>query len=249
MERRLMEMTDQERAALLEPAEAPGETQVAENTPDPEMEPPETTVDPSAEESASSAESPGATSETTSEAASQTTSGTLNSAGDVLEFTGLPSPWRLGAGVAAFLPVGESGRYGSTGAAARVFGSYSWSTGGVLLSAGALVGVSYLQLEGAVSEATTWLVPMAATLDVQLTPTSRISPTAGVAAGTGLISIERESGERSVWTVPFLSGRVGAVGRLTPRLSLTLNVGYALFWDRSLPIMGFSPEAAVEVAL
>jgi hypothetical protein len=138
--------------------------------------------------------------------------------------------------------VGEAADYFRVGFFPSVNGSYRLYTRGGHLSLGASLGALAFYAESPGTDASGYLVPLAATASFQRPlPDSRLSLLVRLASGPALFILNPQSAEAQAKVLVYLGAGIGAELALSAAWGVRLELDYAVFFEQERPIMGYAP--------
>lgn len=166
----------------------------------------------------------------------------------------LPPPepayrFEVSAGFSPFLTVGSTSDYFRIGYLPSAVVSYHLPTSSGYIAFGVYGGVHLFHAEGIIASAGSLLVPVG--VDFRLSPVggSRLSLYLRLSGGPAVLVINPNETGAMAKLLPYVLGGLGFSIAILPRLGVTIDSSFTIFYEKSLPIMGFTPSVYIHFRL
>jgi hypothetical protein len=159
-----------------------------------------------------------------------------------------PRRFLVSTGIAPFIPVGEASSYASVGYMSIAAGDFVFPIALGSLALGLSLGVVSFAAEAASGTTTNFLLPLG--VDARyLLGGSMASLLVHVSGGGAVFLLSSPTLGTRVKAVPFARGAVGVDLLFSRSVGVMLDVGYDVYFEMPLLLMGVSPALAVSLRL
>jgi TolB-like protein len=158
-------------------------------------------------------------------------------------------PFAFTLGSAPFIATFTALNYFPVGLTVTLAGHYQMQALGGLLGFGLTSGLSGFHGKGSYAQADFYVIPIGIEILYGTRTGSAIDFFTHVAGGPAVFAAKLTSGESLAKVIPFVTGGVGITLSLFDSLGISVEAGYACYFDSPDPIMGFTPALSVVLRL
>jgi hypothetical protein len=155
------------------------------------------------------------------------------------------APFAFSLGSAPLMATFTALNYFPVGLDVSLTGLYRVRAPGGLFGFGLTSGLSGFHGKGAYTQADFFIIPIGIDILYGTRTGSAIDFFAHLAGGPAIFAVKPNLGEPRVAVIPYITGGVGISLSLFDSFGISLEGGYACFFDSLDPIMGFAPSLSV----
>ncbi len=160
-----------------------------------------------------------------------------------------PRPFLISAGIAPFIPVGTASTYFSLGYMTAVAASFVFQMPIGGLGAGMTLGVLSFATNAGTTPLTGFILPLGLDARYIFGGESVFGLQLHISGGAAVIVVSSSATGTLAKTVPYARGAVGIDLRFSRSVGLALDVGYDVYFEMPLLVMGVSPILSLDLRL
>jgi hypothetical protein len=148
-------------------------------------------------------------------------------------------------GFAPFLTIGTASEYFTIGLQPSFYGIYHFNLRMGQLGLGLYAGLNSFRAEGLIASSDTTLVPIG--LDLRYSAGFPLGLFLHISSGPAILTINPNGTGRLSKIIPYAMAGIGFQLFFSEGLGIALDTSFAIFFERQLPIMGYSPSVYLYV--